>query len=82
MRLRYATVGVCLAALGCARELEVSPPPYKPVVTVRELMESVIAHAAETYWGSVQVIVDDVHGSIPDKAPTKLTVTLAVRIAP
>ena len=59
MRRRYATVGVCLAALGCARELEVSPPPYKPVVTVRELMESVIAHAAETYWGSVQVIVDE-----------------------
>ena len=57
--IRHAIVGLCLAALGCARELEVSPPPYKPVATVRELMESVVAHAAETYWGSVQVIVDE-----------------------
>lgn len=33
-------------------------PPFKPVTTVRELMESVIAHSAEVYWGSVQVTVD------------------------
>jgi hypothetical protein len=57
--IRHAIVGLCLAALGCARELEVSPPPYKPVATVRELMESVVANAAETYWGSVQVTVDE-----------------------
>jgi hypothetical protein len=56
---RCALVGTCLAALGCARQPEVSPPPYKPVTTVLELMESVIAHAAESYWGSVQVIVDE-----------------------
>jgi hypothetical protein len=29
------------------------------VTTVLELMESVIAHAAEIYWGSVQVTVDE-----------------------
>ena len=58
-RVAFGIAGVCLVALGCARELEVSPPPYKPVATVRELMESVVAHAAETYWGSVQVIVDE-----------------------
>ena len=57
--IRYAIAGVCLAALGCAHEPEVSPPPYKPVTTVLELMESVIAHAAETYWESVSVTVDD-----------------------
>src|SRR6185503_3375444 len=45
--------------VGCARELQVSPPPYKPVATVRVLMESVVAHAAETYWGSVQGTVDE-----------------------
>ena len=63
----FGIAGVCLVALGCARELEVSPPPYKPVATVRELMESVVAHAAETYWGSVQVIVDEtgVHERVP-----------------
>jgi hypothetical protein len=58
-RIRYAIVGICLAAQGCAHELEVSPPPFKPVTTVLELMESVIAHAAETYWDSVQVTVDE-----------------------
>jgi hypothetical protein len=57
--LRVAAAGGCVAALGCAHEPEVSPPPYKPVATVAQLMESVIAHAAETYWGSVQVIVDE-----------------------
>jgi len=55
----FGIAGVCLAAVGCARELQVSPPPYKPVATVRVLMESVVAHAAETYWGSVQVTVDE-----------------------
>ena len=34
-------------------------PPFKPATTTAELMESVIAHAAEVYWGSVQVTVDD-----------------------
>lgn len=57
--IRYAIVGVCLAAPGCAHQPEVSPPPYKPVTTVLELMESVIAHAAEIYWDSVQVTVDE-----------------------
>jgi len=57
--LRTAVAGGCLAALGCAHEPEASPPPYKPVTTVAELMESIVAHAAETYWGSVQVTVDE-----------------------
>ena len=44
--------------MGCAHEAPVPPPPFKPVTTVRELMESVIAHSAEVYWGAVQVTVD------------------------
>jgi hypothetical protein len=57
---RCAAIGSLLALLGCAhRPPEVSLPPFKPVTTVLELMESVIAHAAETYWESVQVIVDE-----------------------
>ena len=47
-----------LAAFGCAHEAPEPAPPFKPVTTVRELMESVIAHSAEVYWGSVQVTVD------------------------
>ncbi len=53
---------VTVAAVGlvaCARQPQISAPPYKPVTTVLELMESVIAHAAEAYWESVQVTVDE-----------------------
>jgi hypothetical protein len=37
------------------------------VTTVLELMESVIAHAAEVYWGSVQITVDEAgeHEHVP-----------------
>jgi hypothetical protein len=45
--------------LGCAHQQEPYAPPYKPVTTVLELMESVIAHAAEVYWASVQITVDE-----------------------
>jgi hypothetical protein len=34
-------------------------PPFMPVATVLELMESIIAHSAEVYWGSVSIIVDE-----------------------
>jgi hypothetical protein len=45
----------------------VTEPPFKPVTTVVELMESVIVHAAEVYWDSVQVTVDEtgVHERYP-----------------
>lgn len=33
-------------------------PPFRPVASVDELMESVIAHAAEIYWESVSIVVD------------------------
>jgi hypothetical protein len=55
--IRLAAIGPCLVALGCAQQLPVQPP-FKPVTTVLELMESVIAHAAEIYWEAVQVTVD------------------------
>ena len=32
--------------------------PYKPVATNLELMESIIAHAADEYWQSVRFVVD------------------------
>lgn len=56
---RFMTLGCVLAAFGCAHQPPSSEPPFKPVTTVLELMESVIAHAAELYWEAVQVTVDD-----------------------
>jgi hypothetical protein len=50
---------VALGLAACAGQTRVSAPPYKPVTTVLELMESVIAHAAEVYWESVSVTVDE-----------------------
>jgi hypothetical protein len=54
-----------LAAAGCARQPD--PPPFKPAATVLQLMEGPIAHAAETYWGSVSTIVDKdgIHENFP-----------------
>jgi hypothetical protein len=65
--LGCATIGCSLAALGCAQQPPATPP-YKPVTTVQELMQSVIVHAAETYWDSVQVTVDEtgVHERYPE----------------
>jgi len=34
-------------------------PPFKPVATTLELMESVLAHGAEVYWESVSIVVDE-----------------------
>jgi len=54
-------IAISIASLsvvaGCAHQPE--GPPYRPVATVDELMDSVIAHAAEVYWDSVSIIVDD-----------------------
>jgi hypothetical protein len=51
--------GIGAMAAGCAHEVPVPPPPFKPAATTLELMESVIAHAAEIYWESVQVTIDE-----------------------
>jgi hypothetical protein len=57
---RVLAIGPAAVALAaCAHQPQTSPPPYKPVTTVLELMESVIAHAAEVYWESVSVTVDE-----------------------
>lgn len=68
-----AIAAVGLAALGLAGctgepDAEAQAPaaapaaeqttPYKPVATTLELMESIIAHAAEEYWESVRIVVD------------------------
>ena len=55
-RALLASTSAIVGLAACAGQ--VPAPPYKPVTTVLELMESVIAHAAEVYWESVQVTVD------------------------
>ena len=66
--LRCAALACSAALLGCAHRPETPPPPpFKPVSTVLELMESVIAHAAEVYWESVSVTVDE--SGVQERAP-------------
>lgn len=64
MRRTTNTGGLVLAAAvaaaaGCTAGPAGRPEPYRPVATVLELMESVIAHAAEEYWGAVSVAVGE-----------------------
>lgn len=58
-QVRFAALGCALVAFSCAHSPPPAAPPFKPVTTVLELMESVIAHAAEVYWEAVQVTVDE-----------------------
>lgn len=68
MRRPHSVLVIALGAVvltACAHEAP--GPPFKPVTTTRELMESVIAHAAEIYWGAVEVTVaaDGIHERKP-----------------
>jgi hypothetical protein len=61
-----AAAGIAAAGIaGCASEPGL--PPFMPVTTVDQLMDSVIAHAAEVYWDAVSVIVDA--NGVTEKAP-------------
>lgn len=44
---------------GCAAQQQTAERPYEPVASVLELMESVVAHSAEEYWGAVSIVVDE-----------------------
>jgi hypothetical protein len=54
---RIAAGAVAVAAIGCTHQA--AAPPFQPVATVLELMESVIAHAAEEYWDSVSIVINE-----------------------
>ncbi len=68
-RTLLASTAAAVGLAACAGQPQVTAPPYKPVTTVLELMESVIAHAAEVYWESVQVTVDETgeHEQYPER---------------
>ena len=52
--LAFAVVPLLLAA---CREAPPSPPPFRPVADVKQLMISVVDPAADVIWGSVGTIV-------------------------
>ena len=62
-----AMAALSLGAVGCSSRPESPPPPFAPVATVLELMESIMAHSAEVYWGAVSIIVDEdgIHENYP-----------------
>jgi hypothetical protein len=59
-----ATAALTLG-VGCSSQPEV--PPFAPVATIPQLMESIIAHSAEVYWDAVSIIVDEdgIHENYP-----------------
>lgn len=54
-----ALVLAAMAAAGCTLQPSRQHARYRPVANVLELMESVIAHSAEEYWGAVSIVVDE-----------------------
>ena len=73
---RHAAAAVVLAAAallaGCAApapEAENPPPaasPYRPVATIREVMNSVIDPSVDVVWNSVKTVIDN---GMTDHAP-------------
>jgi hypothetical protein len=73
-RRRDAAAAAALVAAflfsGCtspAREQPPAAPPYRPVATIREVMNSVIDPSADVVWNSVASVVDNKGRS--DRAP-------------
>ena len=73
-RYRHAAVAVLVAASlssGCAAPAPEQPPPadtpYRPVASIREVMNSVIDPSIDTVWNSVKTVIDD--GRMTDEAP-------------
>jgi hypothetical protein len=64
-----ALVVQCVLA-GCAapaREELPAAPPYRPVASIREVMNSVIDPSIDVVWNSVATIIDD--GRMTDRSP-------------
>jgi hypothetical protein len=65
-----ALIAVSLVA-GCAAPAPQQPPPaasaYRPVATIREVMNSVIDPSVDVVWNAVSSVVDD--GRLTEQAP-------------
>jgi hypothetical protein len=74
-RHRHAAAAVVLVAAsllaGCAAPAPEQPPPadspYRPVASIREVMNSVIDPSIDVVWNSVATVIDD--GRMTDRAP-------------
>jgi hypothetical protein len=57
---------------GCAAPAREEPPaaapPYRPVASIREVMNSVIDPSIDVVWNSVATVIDD--GKMTDRAPS------------
>jgi len=72
-RQTAAAVVLVVASLlaGCAapapEQAPPAAPPYRPVASIREVMNSVIDPSIDVVWNSVATIIDD--GRMTDRAP-------------
>ena len=60
-RIDAAAALIVLAAAlsaGCAPQ-RLQSPPFKPVANVDQLMDGVLAPAADAYWRAVSIVVDE-----------------------
>jgi mono/diheme cytochrome c family protein len=53
-------LAICVALAGCAQqEPQPAPPPFKPVASVLDIMESLVGHMATDIFASVGTIIDE-----------------------
>ena len=72
---RYATAAVVLITMclfaGCSKPAPEAPPPaappYNPVASIREVMNSVIDPNVDVVWGAVKTVID--HGKPIEHTP-------------
>src|SRR5688572_31267843 len=50
---------VVLPLAGCARGSQAAEPPFKPVASVLDIMESLVGHMATDVFASVGTIIDE-----------------------
>jgi hypothetical protein len=83
---RYATSAVVLGAMsllvGCSKPAPEAPPPpaappYQPVASIREVMNSVIDPNVDVVWNAVKTVID--HGKPIEQAPKNDEEWAAVR---
>jgi hypothetical protein len=71
LRRRHAAAVVLILLTGCAAPAPQQPPtgapPYRPVASIREVMNSVIDPSIDMVWNAVASIVDD--GRLSERAP-------------